>query len=65
MLVDALDDKEITLQEFAEAVQPLTSEALQVIATVLAADPDRESGPRVWAARRLCAELAAATRCLS
>jgi hypothetical protein len=62
-LLVAIDQHEITLNEFAEAVGPLTSEALQVIATALrnsaALDP---YGEHVWRARKLCSELAAATR---
>ena len=62
-LLVAIDQHEITLGEFNDAVGPLTSEALQVIATVLrncaVLDPH---GEHLWRARRLCSELAAATR---
>jgi hypothetical protein len=59
----AIDQHEITLNEFRDAVGPLTSEALQVIATALrncaALDSD---GDQLWRARKLCSELAATTR---
>ena len=62
-LLVAIDQHEITLNEFRDAVGPLTSEALQVIATALrnyaALDP---AGDHLWRARRLCTELAATTR---
>jgi hypothetical protein len=62
-LLVAIDQHEITLNEFRDAVGPLTSEALQVIATALrnraALDP---GGDQLWRARKLCSELAAATR---
>jgi hypothetical protein len=65
-LIAALDAQEITLQEFSEAITPLTSEALQVTATILSccADLHPERGERLWFARAICSRTAASTRCL-
>jgi hypothetical protein len=62
-LLVAIDQHEITLNEFRDAVGPLTSEALQVIATMLrnCATLDAD-GDQLWHARKLCSELATATR---
>ena len=61
-LLVAIDQHEITLKEFTEAVGPLTSEALQVIATALRSCALENGGEPLWRARKLCTELAAATR---
>lgn len=67
VLIAALDEHEITVGEFGDAIRFLRSEALQVTAAVLSgragADPDRYS--RLWPARHLCSQLAAATRIYS
>jgi hypothetical protein len=60
-----MDQHEITLNEFAEAVGPLTSEALQVIATALRSCALEQAGDHLWRARKLCSGLAAATRNLN
>ncbi len=66
-LLLAIDEQEITLNEFAEAVGPLTSEALQVIATALRSctvfEPRRQR--QVQRAREICSQLAASSRVLS
>lgn len=67
-VVIALDVREITINEFADAVGSLTSEALQVMATVLgqsADEYDPEQHHRLMQARRVCRRLATVSRCLS
>lgn len=63
----AMDEHEITIDEFVEAIELLTPEALQVIATALrscaAVHPFR--GQQLWRARDVCSQLASATRALS
>ena len=63
-LLVAMDEHEITIDEFAEAIDLLTPEALQVIATALRScavlDPRRAI--RIQRARTICARLAAANR---
>ena len=63
-LITALDEHEITVQEFIEAIEPLSSEVKQVIATCMhrAGDLDREPLERWRAARVACARAAAASR---
>jgi hypothetical protein len=63
-LITALDEHEITIQEFLEAIEPLSSEVKQVIATCMhkVGDLDREPLERWRAARIACAAAAAATR---
>lgn len=64
VLIDALEEREITAREFADAIQTLTSEALAVAAAVLsirsAYVSDRQ--PREWKARLLCRQMADASR---
>lgn len=67
-MVIALDEREITIQEFADALGSLSSEALQVMATVLGQSSDEfepEQHRRLMQARRVCRRLAAVSRCLS
>lgn len=63
----AMDEREITIDEFADAIELLTPEALQVIATALrnctVIDP-RGAG-QIARARKICSRLAAATRVMS
>lgn len=64
LLIEALDEHEITWKEFACAIQPLPAEVLQVVALVMASGwdqfPDRMR--RLWKARLLCREAAASHR---
>lgn len=52
-ILAALHEREITLREFAEAVEPLAAEEVQVIATLLF-DFDETAGDAVRAAARSC-----------
>jgi len=63
----AMDEREITLDEFTQAVIPLTSEALQVLATVLhgCAVVNPAGLSHLWHARNICSRLADATRILN
>jgi hypothetical protein len=64
VLITALEEHEITVQEFLEAIEPLSSEVKQVIATCMhkIGDLDREPLPRWRAARAACAKSAADSR---
>ncbi|MBC8164566.1 MAG: hypothetical protein H7Y20_01695 [Bryobacteraceae bacterium] len=66
-LIAALDEQEITVEEFEDAIHFLKPEALQVSACIIscrtALNPSH--APRLWSAHRLCRQLAAATRVLS
>lgn len=66
-LLVAMDEHEITIDEFSDAIELLTPEALQVIATALrsCAFVDRMEEKQLRKARRICSRLAAATRVLS
>lgn len=66
-IVVAVEQQEITLREFSDAIQSLTPEALQVTALLLKGwtDLDEEDQSRVWQARRECQRLASQTRNLS
>jgi len=66
-LIAALDDQEITVKEFSDAIRFLKSEALQVTAFVLSTRAlDSESIPqRLRTARDMCSQLAAKSRMLS
>jgi len=66
-LITALDEEEITVEEFGDAIRFLRSEALQVTAHVLGgrALANPFSAPRLRAARTLCSHLAATSRVLS
>ena len=66
-LLVAIDEREITIDEFADAIELLTPEALQVIATALrfcTVDNPRDA-EQIWRAYTICSRLAAATRVLS
>jgi hypothetical protein len=66
-IVVALEQEEITLNEFSEVVGCLTSESIEVIRLLLRnwADLCCEERDRLWAARLLCRRLATQTRVLS
>ena len=66
-LLVAMDEREITIDEFADAIELLTPEALQVIATALrsCAVDDARDAEHIWRAQRICSRLASATRILS
>jgi hypothetical protein len=64
VLIAALDAREITISEFADAIQPLTSEALQVIATMLSLR-QIATGDCNWranSARTICSRWASSMR---
>jgi len=66
-LITALDEEEITMDEFGDAIRFLKSEALQVTAFVLSgrAEANPISAQRLWNAKQLCSSLAATYRVLS
>jgi hypothetical protein len=65
-LLSALDAREITLDEFADALRALPSEVLQISATILALITVNEpSDRRLMQARVLCSSLAEVTRSLN
>ena len=66
-LLVAMDEHEITIDEFADAIELLTPEALQVIATALRSCVfvGGMGEKQLSAARMICSRLAAATRVLS
>jgi|tagenome__1003787_1003787.scaffolds.fasta_scaffold20364853_2 hypothetical protein len=66
-LIAALDEQEITVDEFGDAIRFLKSEALQVTSFVLSirAHEYQCVPPRLRAARDLCSRLAARYRVLS
>jgi len=61
----ALDGHEITLGEFTEAIEPLTSEALQVLGTALRKPYGEYDEERLQVARMVCFKRATAARILS
>jgi len=63
-----MDEHEITIDEFVDAIELLTPEALQVIATALRSCSAAQSfrgQQQLWRARAVCSQLASATRVLS
>ena len=66
-LLVAIDEREITIDEFADAIELLTPEALQVIATALrcCTVDDPRDAKNIGRAYSICSRLAAATRVLS
>jgi hypothetical protein len=63
-----MDEHEITIDEFVDAIELLTPEALQVIATALRSCAEAQSfrgRQQLWRARAVCSQLASATRVLS
>ena len=62
----AMDEREITMDEFTDAIELLTPEALQVIATALRGCTvlDQRSAKQIERARIICSRLAAANRVL-
>lgn len=67
VLISALNEEEITVAEFRDAIHFLKSEALQVAACILSTQTAVESTrmKRLWSAHQLCRTMAAATRQLS
>lgn len=63
----ALGEHEITLSEFIDAIEPLTSEALMVMASALRSVTGQsdETEERLSVARTLCSQFASAARVLS
>jgi len=66
-LLVAIDEHEITFSEFSDAIELLTPEALQVIATALRSCVSVDPGVdrQLKQARTICSRLASATRVLS
>jgi hypothetical protein len=65
-LISALDAREITVDEFADALRTMPSEVLQLSSTLLAlAGINEPSDTRAAQARILCSKLARATRALN
>jgi hypothetical protein len=65
-LISAFDAKEITVDEFGEALRSLPSEVLQISATLLALMSVNEpSERRITQARILCSKLASVARSLN
>ena len=65
-LISALNAREITVDEFADALQAMPSEVLQIISTVISLDGANEPAQRnLTRARLLCAALATVTRPLN
>jgi len=63
-LVVTFQARQITITELSDAAQPISSEALHVIATYWGSDSDEDDcDPRVLAARIRFKQLAAAARC--
>jgi hypothetical protein len=67
VLIEAVDEHEITIREFASAAESLSSEVLQVAAAVMAMDWDDypEHVSRLWKARLICRRIAESHRCLN
>jgi hypothetical protein len=65
-LISALDAREITVDEFAEALEAMPSEILQITSTVIALRGVNEPQQRsLTCARLLCDALATVTRPLN
>lgn len=64
-IVVALEQEEITLDEFSEVVGSLTSESIQVIGSLLRSWSDSEEQGRLGCARLVCSRLASKARVLS
>jgi hypothetical protein len=64
-LVVALNEHEITSEEFVDAVKPLSAEEMQVIATILQDYVEQSDGcivSSLRSARRICLQLATTLR---
>jgi len=65
-LIGAFEAREITLDEFADALRSLPSEVLQIIATMLALHGlNEQAQPRLMGVHAVCSRLAAVSRVLS
>ena len=67
VLIDALDEHEITFKEFEAGISGLTPEALWVVATTMAAEWDSypERAHKLYKARHMCRVLAESHRNLN
>lgn len=67
VLIEALNEREITVREFASAAEAIPPEVLQVAATAMAAgwDDYPELMHRLWQARFICRKIAQSHRCLN
>jgi hypothetical protein len=65
VLIEAIDEHEITIREFASAIENIPPEVLQVAAAVMTAGWDfyPDQMKRLWRARLLCRQIAEANRC--
>lgn len=66
-LIEAFEGSEITTAEFSDEIRTLSSETVQVAASILNLRNIfcSEGQPRLWAASMLCRQRAACTRVLS
>jgi len=64
VLVTALQEEQITVGEFRDAITFLNPEALQVLACIISLQTsiDRTPAIRLWRAHRLCSSTAALHR---
>lgn len=67
VLIEAVNEHEITIREFASAIENIPPEVLQVAATVMAVGWDNhpEQMQRLWRARLLCRQIAQTRRSLN
>jgi hypothetical protein len=65
VLIEAVDEHEITIREFAAAAEGIPAEVLQVAAAVLALnwDENPDQVGRLWGARLICRRIADYRRC--
>ena len=67
VLIEAVDEHEITIREFASAAESIGSEVLQVAAVAMSAgwDESPDQMRRLWRARLICRQIAESHRCLN
>jgi hypothetical protein len=67
ILLEAVNEHEITIREFASAIETLPPEVLQVAAAVMTAGWDiyPEQMRRLWRARLACRQIAESHRSLN
>ena len=67
VLIEALQEREITIREFASAAEAIAPEVLQVAAAAMTVgwDDYPEQMRRLWRARCICRQLAGTRRCLN
>jgi len=64
VLITALTEEQITVNEFRDAISFLHPEVLQVAACIISVQTsaDRSPAPRLWSAHRICRAVATAQR---